>query len=178
VDIKGTLEPTLIAQKSDANHLQGWSYSFDASSEFDFIPQDIKLDKPTEICTISHPHSNAFLDLDGDCLADLFLNCEKDGKKYFQIWLNRKERGFVLHSTTELPAGTGSITFADMDADGTVDMVFPVCENQKCFIHIEYNSQMELCGSRTENCRNPRELCTSDPEFSFHFGSKAYSVLM
>jgi integrin alpha FG-GAP repeat containing protein 1 len=175
-DVRGNLEPALIAQRSTLNTAQSWHYSLNATFEFDFFPQDIKFDKPEQLCTIAHPHSNAFLDIDGDCLADLFLTCESNGKQSFQIWLNRKDQGFVFHSTTELPIGTGPITFADMDADGTIDMVFSTCENQKCFIHVAYNSQIGLCEKNTQNCRDPKQLCTSDPNFSFQFDTKVYVI--
>lgn len=84
-------------------------------------------------CTINDPHSNAVVDLDGDCLAglvsgcfvttnlyscylsDLFLTCDdgKGGKKY-QVWVNKKEEGFSLSQEGQLPFGTQAISFADI----------------------------------------------------------------
>jgi integrin alpha FG-GAP repeat containing protein 1 len=174
-DIDGSLRPQLIAQKFDSNLVQSWMYSLDA--EQDFVPQDIVLDPSDRVCEISHPHSNSFLDLDGDCLADLFLLCENRGKKSFQIWINQKDRGFRLHSTTELPQGVGQISFADMDADGAVDMVYPSCVDNKCSIHVVYNKQMGLCGHSMDRCREPHELCTSDPQFSFALNSSSVRMI-
>lgn len=65
-------------------------------------------------CELSDPHYSAFIDLDGDCLADLFLVCkERDGLSY-QIWLNDKTQGFRLARSGNLPQGTENVGFADM----------------------------------------------------------------
>jgi integrin alpha FG-GAP repeat containing protein 1 len=173
--VNGSLEPQLIAQKFDSTQLQSWVYSSD--SDYDFIPRDIPFHPPTSVCEISHPHSNAFLDLDGDCLADLFLLCNHNGKKSFQIWVNQKSEGFRLHSTVDLPQGVGQISFADMDADGAVDMVYPTCVDNKCTIHVVYNKQMGLCGNSVQPCREPHELCTSDPQFSFALDSPDVNLI-
>ena len=91
------------------------------------------------LCRISNPHSNAFVDLNGDCLAgmtrlcmhvsrrifrillvtritDLFVTCQETPSSplKFQIWLNEKEKGFVFAMEKELPEKTGQITLADM----------------------------------------------------------------
>jgi integrin alpha FG-GAP repeat containing protein 1 len=88
-------------------------------------------------CKLADPHSNAFVDLNGDCFsgifanlysyirnislqdicrsADLFLTCQnEDGSKSFQIWINDKEKGFVHNVEKNLPKGTGQISFADL----------------------------------------------------------------
>ncbi|KZT11560.1 uncharacterized protein LAESUDRAFT_783948 [Laetiporus sulphureus 93-53] len=136
-------------------------------------------------CTLSNPHSNAAIDLNGDCLADLFLVCDegRGGSKYFQIWMNNKDSGFVLVQIGRLPQGTQSISFADMDRDGTVDMVFATCSSvssssgvgSDCYINIAFNKQLPLCSSPTSSgvkdgrriCRPPDQLCTADLEFRF-----------
>ena len=85
-------------------------------------------------CTPSDPHSNAVVDLNGDCLAgaffpllafspaqghdlDLFLMCDApNGRKSFQIWINNKDAGFSLGLEGQLPPGVQSVSFADMGA--------------------------------------------------------------
>lgn len=68
-------------------------------------------------CVISDPHSNAVVDLNGDCLADLFVVCDKgNGGKGFQIWINNKADGFELAQEGALPSDVQSITFADIGA--------------------------------------------------------------
>ncbi|KAG2047539.1 hypothetical protein BDR06DRAFT_963815 [Suillus hirtellus] len=135
-------------------------------------------------CTLANPHSNAVIDLNGDCLADIFLVCQdSSGKKSYQIWVNNKDSGFSLDQSGDLPSGTQGISFADVDRDGTIDMVFPSCSSVSsagvgsgCFINIVYNKQLPLCTSPTSpaigkqgrrTCRRPEELCTADPNFKF-----------
>ncbi|KAG5350908.1 hypothetical protein C0989_008806 [Termitomyces sp. Mn162] len=74
-------------------------------------------------CTLASPHSNAIVDLDGDCLADVFVVCDDgEGSKSFQIWVNKKENGFSLAQEGNLPSGLQTISFGDIDRDGTIDM--------------------------------------------------------
>lgn len=82
-------------------------------------------------CKLSNPHSNAAVDLNGDCLAgmtfarisialfnpavDLFLVCDDDnGDKYYQIWVNNKDSGFSLSQLGRFPKGFQSVSFADI----------------------------------------------------------------
>ncbi|ORX98916.1 integrin alpha N-terminal domain-containing protein [Basidiobolus meristosporus CBS 931.73] len=127
-----------------------------------------------QACKISNPHSNAFIDLDGDCLADLFITCKDTDSSpvHFQIWTNNKNGQFKLGQEGDLPNGAGPVSFADMDGDGTMDMVFPVCpNNDACEIHIVYNQQMPLCAKSNQgNCRKVGELCQPDVNFKFDLG--------
>lgn len=145
-------------------------------------------------CQLAKPHSSAFIDLDGDCLADLFLVCidSATSQLTYQIWIaNKLKEGstiptYKFGSGGTLPKGTGALSFADMDRDGTIDVVFPSCEGSQCFINIAYNKQMPLCSAKRSGwfgvgpedgskgadvqCRDPQSnLCVADPEFLFDF---------
>ncbi|EGG09668.1 uncharacterized protein MELLADRAFT_95111 [Melampsora larici-populina 98AG31] len=136
-------------------------------------------------CNLPNPHSNSFIDLDGDCLADIFLTCEDSlGQQTYQIWINHHSQGFSLSREGLLPKGTKHITFADVDRDGTIDMIFATCpDDDHCSIHVAYNQQIPLCKSHPtstdSNCRDPQNLCTADPKFEFSFESSesAFSSL-
>ncbi|PFH53586.1 hypothetical protein AMATHDRAFT_137318 [Amanita thiersii Skay4041] len=137
-------------------------------------------------CTLANPHSNAVVDLDGDCLADVFLVCDDGrGNLSYQIWVNKKDDGFVLSQQGSLPSGTQAISFADIDRDGTIDMVFPTCSRvtsdgvgRDCYINIAFNQQLGLCASTSDSglrkgvqvCRPPDSLCIPDPHFKFDIG--------
>ncbi|THG98045.1 hypothetical protein EW026_g4082 [Hermanssonia centrifuga] len=132
-------------------------------------------------CKLSNPHSNAAVDLNGDCLA--VCDEENSSNQYFQIWVNNKDSGFSLAQLGRLPKGFQSITFGDIDRDGTIDMLFVTCDSvskltgagSKCKINIAYNKQLPLCASATAPsvrkgkrvCRSPDDLCTADPDFQF-----------
>lgn len=86
-----------------------------------------------------------------------------------QIYKNGKDQGFTLVSAIALPEGAGQISFADMDADGTMDLVFPVCDaglarSSQCSLTIMYNQQKPLCprGRSGSECLSSQALCTDD----------------
>ncbi|CAO3663293.1 unnamed protein product [Umbelopsis ramanniana] len=140
----------------------------------------------SENCVWSSPHSNAFLDLDGDCLADLVFTCTgSNGQQSVQFWVNNREQGFKMVQQANLPNGAGPLSFADIDGDGSIDIMFPVCSGTKCQIHIVYNQQMPLCAKPEDShqnsttCRQARNLCVADPDFKFDFDSshtQSYSM--
>ncbi|CAL1703385.1 unnamed protein product [Somion occarium] len=137
-------------------------------------------------CTLSDPHFNAAVDFNGDCLADIFLVCNEQGSndKYFQIWVNNKDDGFALAQLGRFPKGFQSVTFSDIDRDGTMDMLFVTCDSvssttgvgSNCALNIAYNKQLPLCKSSTAPsvkngkrvCRPPTNLCTADDNFQYN----------
>ncbi|TKS69709.1 T-cell immunomodulatory protein [Collichthys lucidus] len=78
------------------------------------------------------PHSNAFIDLNKDFAADLFLTTE--GPK-FETWIN-KDGNFtkVEIMPAEPPAvkTVGQSSFVDFDGDGYQDHLLPVCLDEGC----------------------------------------------
>ena len=121
---------------------------------------------------------------------DVVMICdeERTNDKYFQIWTNDKSGGFSLMQLGRLPKGFQSMSFADMDRDGTIDMVFSTCTSVSsstgigsgCELHIAYNQQLPLCTSTTQTtekngkrtCRRPEELCSVDTDFRFDLGDR------
>jgi len=90
------------------------------------------------------PHSSSLIDLDGDCLSDLFLTVKdmSTGNYFYEIYL-RREKGTLVdnadlenNETTQTGLNSfclvareeisqGSIfQFADIDRDGMIDMVY------------------------------------------------------
>ncbi|KAK4688706.1 integrin alpha FG-GAP repeat containing protein 1, partial [Tremellales sp. Uapishka_1] len=151
-----------------------------------FSLQSPPFDSLGQVCTLADPHSSAFLDIDGDCLPDLVLHCgePRSTRKSVQIWLNRGPAGYILSKTYDLPRGSGPLSFADMNRDGTLDMVFHTCARHSkasgigsdCQINIVYNRQVPLCASESSKvdkegtvlCRGFGELClATDFDFSF-----------
>ncbi|XP_059091742.1 T-cell immunomodulatory protein-like isoform X2 [Tigriopus californicus] len=104
--------------------------------------------RPSELTR--RPHSNAFVDLNSDGNADLFVTNEKS----LELWENLGHgqaktpsadadqtitSPFRKHKSVPLPAcdtskGTciGQSVFADFDLDGRLDMIFPVCYDAEC----------------------------------------------
>lgn len=184
-DITGTLVPVLIGYTLDQPaQLVYFTYnaqhnSDDTSNSFDFITKPFLLDGPE--CKLAHPHSSSFVDLNGDCLADLLLHCfnEKTHTYFLQIWVaetvmnfdTQHEPKYKFTMQTDLPEGAGQFSLADMNADGTIDIVFYTCSssrNTDCAIHILYNSQIPTCSANGPTpCRDTHNLCTADASFKF-----------
>ncbi|GAK62023.1 t-cell immunomodulatory protein [Moesziomyces antarcticus] len=113
-------------------------------------------------CKLANPHSSAFVDLNGDCLADLFLVCSEESflssKLTYQIWTAVKPNskgegsGFKLASSGDLPPGTGALSFGDVDRDGTIDVIFPTCDRSgdNCVVNVAFNRQIPLCSPRID----------------------------
>ncbi|GAA5822622.1 hypothetical protein JCM11251_004321 [Rhodosporidiobolus azoricus] len=216
LDATGDMRTDLLgfaaADASKASIPRLWNNAWESSNRSSiFSIADSPLDLSTSptpnqfTCRFPSPHYNAFIDLDGDCLADLFFTCEKEGggegELEYHIWVNRKPDrdgkggGFVYKRGGELPRGTRSVSFADMDRDGTIDMVLTVCPSltsggssgRDCALAIAYNDQMPLCdaspslpGQEQKNCRDPEELCVADEKFGFDFATvdnPSYTVI-
>ncbi|CAO3681171.1 unnamed protein product [Rhizopus microsporus] len=173
LDINGDMKTDILGYAKSTNELSTWINTGNTSSLFNLtsvngIFQKESIDK----CTWANPHSNAFVDLDGDCLADLVFVCDKSSKSQsIQIHVNSRQDGFKLAQELDLPSGAGPLSFADIDGDGSIDIVFPVCEDSKCSIHIVYNQQMGLCTKNKEGtgCRKANALCIADSNFKFDF---------
>ncbi|XP_067294171.1 T-cell immunomodulatory protein [Pseudorasbora parva] len=77
------------------------------------------------------PHSNAFIDLNKDFTADLFLTTESNE---FETWIN-KDGNFTRTLSGKAPEMTikvGQSAFVDFDGDGSQDHLLPVCMDDTC----------------------------------------------
>lgn len=84
---------------------------------------------------IRHPHSHAYLDLNNDNLADLYITTNKS----FEVWRGAEDmEGFVPLETIPLPPNIdrysviGQTVFLDVESKGTLDHLVPVCYDDKC----------------------------------------------
>ena len=96
--------------------------------------------------------------------------------------------------------GTGQFSFADVDGDGNIDVIFPICTSSSSSIRslrgdcdiensirIIYNVQKTLCSDSLftfgeSNCRRESELCDGDPSMTLdqfdRWESAANSVIV
>ncbi|KAJ8271393.1 hypothetical protein COCON_G00102520 [Conger conger] len=85
------------------------------------------------------PHSNAFIDLNQDFTADLFLTTsDSDASALapvtFETWIN-KDGNFTKTSagkTLDIFKIVGQSAFIDFDGDGKQDQLLPVCMDTAC----------------------------------------------
>lgn len=87
---------------------------------------------------IREPHSNAYLDLDDDYVADLFVTTKsKDGRYGFEIWhgTEKKEEPKFYFRQTVYPPGKvvklGQSVFLDLELQGKLDHVVPIFNESK-----------------------------------------------
>uniref|UniRef100_A0A673JN34 T-cell immunomodulatory protein-like n=1 Tax=Sinocyclocheilus rhinocerous TaxID=307959 RepID=A0A673JN34_9TELE len=101
--------------------------SVDGSSEVCYLrSRQLKCEKALNLeGKMRVPHSNAFIDLNKDFTADLFLTT-KDG---FETWINKYIIDLILppHSLTHSPS-----FFFSSDGDGSQDHLLPVCMDTEC----------------------------------------------
>ncbi|XP_072237107.1 T-cell immunomodulatory protein [Leuresthes tenuis] len=118
----------------------------------DMIPDIFGVANPptTEICYLSNrihswqnalsspvtmrlPHSNAFIDLNKDFTADLFLTTESNSNLQFETWIN-KDGNFTKTEIMSKPVGqiVGQSSFVDFDGDGYQDHLLPACIDDTC----------------------------------------------
>lgn len=174
VDASGTLQGDLLGHAAhDPSRLVLWRRDADTGA---YTLEDLVMHGDVPPCTLGHPHSSAHVDLDGDCLADLFLVCANHA---YQIWTARADepRTYDLARAGDLPPGAGPLAFADMNRDGTMDVVFATCDRQRCDLVIAYNEQMPLCEREKRGmlswpnmtaparCRDEMQMCTRDVQF-------------
>ncbi|OCF36855.1 hypothetical protein I316_01452 [Kwoniella heveanensis BCC8398] len=186
-DADASLRPSLLGlaptEENAEGALRSWTNNGTVPRDSGFPP----VSSSSQACTLANPHSSAFVDIDGDCLPDLVLHCAEPKTTHhsIQIWLNRGQNGYVLSRSYDLPAGSGPLSFADMNRDGSIDIVFPTCNShskssglgKQCSINIAYNKQVPVCsteGSQATKegklkCRGWAELCLVDETFEFSF---------
>jgi len=91
-----------------------------------------------------NPHSNAFIDFNGDCASDLFFTTkDPEGNLVFEIWLRDSTGGFCLVDATKITLpGISAVSIGDMNNDGRLDLVYiesPEDLAQPMNLHIIYN---------------------------------------
>nr|CAG4641567.1 EOG090X03KG [Eurycercus lamellatus] len=81
--------------------------------------------------TLRIPHSHGYVDLDGDSSADLLLT----GTDVFEVW-RYNGVGFELSKNFSLPVqeawAMGQSIFLDVNFDGVLDHLVPVCVDYQC----------------------------------------------
>lgn len=166
LDLLGIPFTDTSAPSKDASDLKIWRNllpdSTNTTAAFDIADAPLLDATKAPACKLANPHSSAFVDLNGDCLADLFLVCSEESflstKLKYQIWTAVKPNskgegsGFKLASTGELPPGTGALSFGDIDRDGTIDVIFPSCDRNgdNCFVNVAFNRQVPLCSPKID----------------------------
>ncbi|XP_072374296.1 T-cell immunomodulatory protein [Scyliorhinus torazame] len=89
------------------------------------------------------PQSHAFIDLNKDFTADLFLTTKKPDGIHFEIWENKDGNFSKVPAPydTKTPQDAkkvGQSAFADFDGDGQQEHLLPICADEDCHESIIY----------------------------------------
>jgi len=79
------------------------------------------------------PHSHAYLDLNNDFMADLFVTTVD----HFEVWHGCDKEGFKFDHKIHLPDGNydqhvGQTLFLDIELKGKMNYLLPICFDKKC----------------------------------------------
>jgi hypothetical protein len=111
------------------------SQTYSIKQFFDFVlsPDDnSNCLQPNEFDPIASPHSNSFLDLNGDCVADIYLHRISSqtsiayGEIYIQMLVNNQSKYCLIqkHEYTTTPNSFPLASFDDMNKNGMIDVIF------------------------------------------------------
>ena len=102
---------------------------------------DIYLNMPFEI-----PNSNAFVDINGDCLNDIIISSydSNNKKRLLEIWTGIFEDNEVKYCLStnnvyEVDNSLGLFTIVDVDRNALPDIVFPILNSSPPKILVAYN---------------------------------------
>ena len=123
------------------------------------------------IAPLSAPHSAAFVDLDGDCMPDLFLTKQTPAGPIYEIYIQKIVSGkqmYCMVCTDDLPVDKDGkiamIEFADIDRNAMVDMLFVL--DQQIFTF--YNMYSANSANDDSLCKSPSDTVylQSNPIFA------------
>lgn len=97
-------------------------------------PPSVSIMEPKiEKSKLTIPHSHAYLDLNNDFTADLFVTTED----HFEVWHGQENEGFVYSHKIDLPTGNdnkhvGQTLFLDIELKGEMNQLLPICFDKNC----------------------------------------------
>uniref|UniRef100_D3TMT0 Putative membrane protein n=1 Tax=Glossina morsitans morsitans TaxID=37546 RepID=D3TMT0_GLOMM len=101
-------------------------------------PLQISQGEPTDETSVTAkmriPNANAYLDINGDFIADLLVQTDK----HYEVWHGRngadpeEKQGFTFNRTIDLPiVGSkpiwGQAVFSDFELEGVENVILPIC---------------------------------------------------
>ena len=133
-----------------------------------------KLEELENGCVPLNSQSHAFADFNGDGFADLLLTCQNtQGGNYLKLLISdQKDSTFITPMTVDLPEGHGHISLGDFNADGSLDLIYAVCNppetcSSENSIRVLLNSQRPFCtqSGQKNNCKSLADIMEADKEF-------------
>ncbi|CAH1778892.1 unnamed protein product, partial [Owenia fusiformis] len=147
LDFNADLIPDFLAETKIGNRYV-WKSS---SSSRNFTKQWLPTVHVANISMpIRKPHSNAFIDLDGDFTADLMIDRDGVDNYHYEKWVNI-DGALTFNGTITPPINgikhMGQSSYVDIDQDGVIDQIVPLCLDDACMdssIYVYSNDKWSL----------------------------------
>lgn len=117
---------------------------FSKHSEPKFSPVNVTLKSNINLSDIREPHANAFLDLNNDNVADLFVTSQNGHSYQFEVWRSMDHNcRFSFEELIWPPKDTdgklGQSVFLDLELRGKLDHIVPYLDkkNPKIYVYSE-----------------------------------------
>jgi integrin alpha FG-GAP repeat containing protein 1 len=175
LDSRGRMLIDFLGVPTSSSELMIWSAQ---SNDPSGLVSGYELEPLEHSCPAWRPQSHAFADFNGDGLADILLVCRGPKDENYLKLLLSSER-LPSRATYDdafpavvLPTGHGPVSVGDFDANGSMDLIFAVCDppgecSRENSLHILYNTQKPFCTSPTQkNCKHLADLMESDKSFT------------
>ena len=173
-------EPKIKLARGDSEDFFGKKYTIEYFDNYVITPgQDQNCVEPQDL--ISSPHSNSYLDLNGDCMPDIFMQKTRVSQNlktkqpeyinYFEIYTQKIQDGkqmyclfkndsnivpgdFNVSVSKTMQGSAPLVTFTDVDRDGMMDMVF--YQDKKIWTY--YNMHSPPNDEKSILCKSQEQL--------------------
>ena len=167
IDFDGSLNVDMIGLDESGAQTSIWRAKHSAGKEvtgYELLKEGLP-----PFCKLSLPHSVIFADFNADGRADLLLTCEGE-ERSFEIW-TAQGKGYNLVGRWNLPPGAGQLSVGDVDGDGVLDLVYPVCSKEgSCSLHLLHGkTSRPYCKTLLSEswCKSRDQLFTSPESVAF-----------
>lgn len=125
VDFNGDMIPDIIGEVKSADKLERYVWISSTDKSFSNRSLQSMVNQ-----TIRNPHSSGLFDLNNDLVADIYVT----GEDYIELWVNTGKEFLQNGSIPYPPNGAKYFqsTIVDLNLDGKLDHILPVCYNNNC----------------------------------------------